>query len=135
MARFGKLVDNVIEYAPSSMTDKQKLYQAGYQPVDDTPIPSDFSEYNYSYIWKENRKRWVKIWVRGSKKPDLRPASEKREVAYQTKYCVSWNEELLTIDQAVKVWYQYTAEGRDMTELSKLIEAEKNKIREEIPDV
>lgn len=134
MARFGKLVDNVIEYAPSSMTDKQELYQAGYQPVDETPAPSDFGEYEYSYIWEEVKKRWVKKWIRGSARPDLRPASEKREEAYQTRPCVSWNDKMLTIDEAVKTWYQYTAEGRDMTELSKLIEAEKAKIREEFPD-
>lgn len=134
MSRFGRVVNNEMEYAPSTLTDKQTLYSQGYQPVEDTNRPSDYADYDYTYEWQDIKKKFVRVWIRGEKKPDLRPNKEKREEAYETRKCISWEGENLTVDEAVKLWYEYTAEGRDMNALTIAIEEAKNKIREEFPD-
>ena len=64
------------------------------------------------------------------------PNSEIREHEYETRKCIEWNGEMLTIDEANKMYWEYMIENRtDITdELQAKIIAAKQAIREEYPD-
>ena len=61
--------------------------------------------------------------------------AELRERAYETEKLVNFENEILTVDEANKKWREYQAEGNTKaTELTVLISAAKNRIREQYPD-
>lgn len=61
--------------------------------------------------------------------------AELRERAYETEKLVNFENEILTVDEANKKWQEYQAEGNTKaTELTALISAAKNRIREQYPD-
>lgn len=61
--------------------------------------------------------------------------AELRERAYETEKLVNFENEILTVDEANKKWQEYQAEGNTKaTELTVLISAAKNRIREQYPD-
>ena len=61
--------------------------------------------------------------------------AELREKAYETEKLVNFENEILTVDEANKKWQEYQAEGNTKaTELTALISAAKNRIREQYPD-
>lgn len=61
--------------------------------------------------------------------------AELREKAYETEKLVNFENEILTVDEANKKWQEYQAEGNTKsTELTVLISAAKNRIREQYPD-
>lgn len=63
------------------------------------------------------------------------PAAKMRERAYEQFKCIEYGEELLTVDEANKLWQEYQAEGsRRAEELTDLIAAAKARIRELYPD-
>lgn len=61
---------------------------------------------------------------------------EKREQAYETERIIEYGDELITVDEANKLWYQYAAEGRSEVtdELTQKIADAKNEIRRMYPD-
>ena len=77
---------------------------------------------------------WIKkegIWIE-----NIIPNSEIREYEYEHRKCIEWNGEMLTIDEANKMYWEYMIENRtDITdELQAKIIAAKQAIREEYPD-
>lgn len=63
------------------------------------------------------------------------PAAQMRENAYETYKCISYENALITVDEANKLWEEYEAEGsRRAEELTDLIAAAKARIRELYPD-
>ena len=63
------------------------------------------------------------------------PAAKRREHAYETLKCITYGDQLLTVDEANKLWQEYEAEGSDRApELTALIAAAKAQIREMYPD-
>lgn len=141
MNRFGKIVNNEVEWAPfDKQQDKQWCYANGYQPTIETPQPADFDEYEYSYSWKDERKTFIKVWSRGEKKPDTREPYIRRKEQYDIKLCVPsfGNEgELLTITAAASQYLYYLAEGNDTVcdYYKRTIAEQKDIIRQEIPDI
>ena len=60
---------------------------------------------------------------------------ELRERAYETEKLISWDDELLTVDEANKRWQEYQAEGNAKAEqLTALIAVAKADIRARYPD-
>lgn len=66
---------------------------------------------------------------------------DKREQCYMTGtydnehyYYVNYDGEQMTVDEANKLWQEYSAEGRDMSTLSAQIQATKNQVRETYVD-
>lgn len=61
---------------------------------------------------------------------------EKREQAYETRACVEYDGQTLTVDAANKLYLAYSAEGQmeRAQELSTLIAVAKAEIRAEFPD-
>lgn len=61
---------------------------------------------------------------------------EKREQAYETRACVEYDGQTLTVDAANKLYLAYSAEGQTARaqELSTLIAVAKAGIRAELPD-
>lgn len=61
---------------------------------------------------------------------------EKREQAYETRACVEYDGQTLTVDAANKLYLAYSAEGQTerAQELSTLIAMAKAEIRTEFPD-
>ena len=61
-----------------------------------------------------------------------------RKHLYETEKNIEWKGELMTVDGANKIWADYAPEGESKAEvraqLSALITAAKNKIREDFPD-
>lgn len=63
------------------------------------------------------------------------PPSEHREKAYETEHNIEWGGEMLTVDEANKLWAAYSAEGNSRAvDLGALIAAAKAEIRERYPD-
>lgn len=61
--------------------------------------------------------------------------SEQRETAYNTQPCVEWDGSMLTVTEAAQKWAYYAAEGNPKAdELTALISAAKQSIREQYPD-
>ena len=61
--------------------------------------------------------------------------AEQRETAYNTKPCVEWDGSMLTVTEAAQKWAYYAAEGNSKAdELTALIAAAKQSIREQYPD-
>ena len=64
-----------------------------------------------------------------------RPASELREQAYRTRKLVKYGDQILTVDEANKLWLEYQAEGSPKAlEISILITNAKTFIRASYPD-
>lgn len=62
-------------------------------------------------------------------------ARELRERAYETRKVITFDGETLTVDEANKRWQEYQAENSEKaSELTALIAAAKEAIREEFPD-
>ena len=60
---------------------------------------------------------------------------ELREKAYETRKVISFEDELMTIDEANKRWQEYQAESNSKaSELTNLIASAKEAIRAEFPD-
>ena len=60
---------------------------------------------------------------------------ELRERVYETEKIISYDGDMLTVDEANRKWQEYQAEGNTKaTELTVLISAAKNRIREQYPD-
>lgn len=59
-----------------------------------------------------------------------------REEAYNTQAIIEWHGEMLTVTQAAQKWQYYAAEGNTAKtdELTALIAAAKQTIREQYPD-
>lgn len=65
-----------------------------------------------------------------------RPASELREQAYRTQKIITYSNEILTVDEANKLWLEYQAEGSSKSfEISILIANAKSSIRARYPDI
>lgn len=63
------------------------------------------------------------------------PPSELREKAYETEHNIEWGGDMLTVDEANKLWAAYSAEGNSRAaDLGALIAAAKAEIRERYPD-
>lgn len=61
---------------------------------------------------------------------------ELRERAYETDKVISYENEMLTVDEANRKWQEYQAEGSvKAVELTQLIATAKASIREQYPDV
>lgn len=62
--------------------------------------------------------------------------AQQREEAYNTQPIIEWDGELLTVTQAAQKWQYYAAEGdtAKAEELTALIAAAKQTIREQYPD-
>lgn len=66
--------------------------------------------------------------------PEPTPA-EKREEAYNTEKLIEWDGKTLTVTEAATLWQYYAAEGSETAdELTALIAAAKQTIREKYPD-
>lgn len=67
--------------------------------------------------------------------PEITPAQQ-REEAYNMQAIIPWDGEMLTVTQAVQLWQYYAAEGNTAKtdELTALIAAAKQTIREQYPD-
>lgn len=63
-------------------------------------------------------------------------AEQQREQAYESSAIISYRGQMITVDQANKLWTEYTAEGDTETSstLQTLIAEAKESIREEYPD-
>lgn len=68
--------------------------------------------------------------------PPPPPASQLREEAYNTQAIIEWHGEMLTVTKAAQQWQYYAAEGNTekTDELTALIAAAKQTIREQYPD-
>lgn len=79
-------------------------------------------------------------WIYNSETHALEPrystSAEKRENAYETEAIIEWQEDNITVDDANRLWSAYTAEGKVAIaqELTALIAAAKQEIREKYPD-
>ena len=64
----------------------------------------------------------------------LTPAQQ-REKAYNTQAIIEWEGQMLTVTRAAQKWQYYAAEGNEKAdELTSLIAAAKQTIREQYPD-
>lgn len=132
MARFGKIENNEVVWAPQELQDnKTQAFLAGYTYVFDAAIPFDSDIYEYTYTWDAEGKYYRKHWHKGE---DKRLPSVRRKEQYNIRKCVEWNGEILTVDEANQIVVDYTCEGRDMTALIELIAEQKEIIRKEFPD-
>lgn len=60
---------------------------------------------------------------------------ELRENAYNTQAVIRWEDKMITVTEAARLWQYYAAEdNKKADELSSLIKQEKNKIRDTYPD-
>lgn len=79
-------------------------------------------------------------WVYNSETRALEPryvtGAELRENAYETEAIIDWQGDKITVDDANRLWYAYTAEGKVAIaqELTALIAGAKQEIREKFPD-
>ena len=146
---YGKLVFDMLEYAPKNAqingtwyipATGEQLLSIGYYEIVDTPYPTDGK--NYQSSWEIQGTQLVKIWTEIPIPPDTRTPAEKREEAYETRLCVVFPEnsnDLITIDNAVKLVYEYSCETTEraaeiVTYLKQQITEQKALIREEFPD-
>lgn len=74
--------------------------------------------------------------VQPTPEPPALTNKEKREQAYETRACVEYDGQTLTVDAANKLYLAYSAEGQTARaqELSTLIAVAKAGIRAELPD-
>ena len=92
------------------------------------------------YLWQEA----IAGGFRLTNVPETQPVQEppeltnkeKREQAYETRACVEYDGQTLTVDAANKLYLAYSAEGQTARahELSTLIAVAKAGIRAELPD-
>lgn len=142
--RYAKFISaEQIEYAPINKIGgpgepsympypEEMLIEDGYKIVEETPCPSDGKQY-YS-IWENQSTTIYQIWV---EVPDTRTQSEKREHAYETEPCIELDEELITVDEAEKIYYQYfleTSKNQFCLDLKNKIQYAKGLIRKKYPD-
>ena len=68
--------------------------------------------------------------------PEPPTPAQLREEAYNTKAIISWDGDMLTVTEASQKWQYYAAEGNTAKtdELTALIAAAKQAIREQYPD-
>lgn len=71
-----------------------------------------------------------------SLQPRYTTGAEKREIAYETEAIIEWQGDIITVDDGNRLWSAYTAEGKVAIaqELTALIAAAKEQIREKYPD-
>ena len=79
--------------------------------------------------------KWTPGEIPAPAESALTPAQQ-REEAYNTQPIIEWDGELLTVTQAAQKWQYYAAEGdtAKAEELTALIAAAKQTIREQYPD-
>lgn len=137
---YGTLVGGELVLAPKNITIGTVTYkpatdaayiQAGYKVVSYSPYPTDGNEYEAYY--EEKTKQIAQKWrlVR-----ELTPA-ERRERAYQSEKCCTYNEIEYTCDELESLYYKYFAEtGKEemCADIKAAITAGKAHIREEYPD-
>lgn len=140
MKQYAKLIDGVLELAPKNVTIGNVTYkpateavyiQLGYKKVSYTPYPSDGN--TYEEYWEEKIKYIYQKWRLVH---ELTPA-ERRERAYQTEKCCTYNEVEYTCDELENLYYKYFAEdGKEdiCSAIKSVITAGKAHIREEYPD-
>lgn len=82
--------------------------------------------------WEPDVENW-EAWKASIPQP--KPASLKEE-AYNTRKCIEWDGEMITVTEAGEKWQYYAAEGNANTcnMLTELISTAKEQIRQEIPD-
>lgn len=62
-------------------------------------------------------------------------AQEKREIAYNTEEVIEWQNKMITVTEAAKLWNYYAAEGSEVADqLTVLIFEAKTDIRRRFPD-
>lgn len=78
---------------------------------------------------------WEPIDIPTPIEPVLTP-KELREKAYETDKIISWDDSMLTVDEAEDLFMKYFAEGKEevYSVLRDLISAAKDYIREQYPD-
>lgn len=147
---YGKLVFSRLEYAPKNAqingtwyipATGEQLISIGYYEIVDTPYPTDGK--NYQGTWEVQGTQLVRVWTEIPDPPDTRTPAEKREHEYETRLCVVFPEnsnELITIDNGVKLVYEYSCETTEVASeivnyLKEQITTQKALIREEFPDV
>ena len=146
---YGKLVGQSLQYAPKNIdidgtwyipASGEQLISQGYYFIVDTPYPIDGK--NYAMSWKIEGTNLIKVWTEIPDPPDTRTPAEKREHEYETRLCVVFPEnsnELITIDEGVKLVYEYSCETTEIaaqivTYLKGQITEQKAIIRQEFPD-
>lgn len=68
-------------------------------------------------------------------KNDIISPEEKRKEAYKTDLIITWENKMITVDEANKIFVEYFAEGNSKSdEIQILIIAAKEEIREKYPD-
>lgn len=132
-----KLIDGTLHYAPKMAkvdnTDfipptEEWLKKNGYKEVEYTEMPQDDNQYASS--WKEEKDKIVQVWTISHKTNNM----ERRERAYETKSCIEYQGETITVDMANKLVIQYEIENIDMTDLKEKIHSAKEEIRAEYPE-
>ena len=96
--------------------------------------PPDFDQEAQKAVW--DGEAWhVEALPEPEPEPDPTP-SQLRENAYNTQAIISFGGEMLTVTQASQKWQYYAAEGNTAKtdELTALIAAAKQTIREQYPD-
>ena len=96
--------------------------------------PPDFDQETQKSVW--NGEVWhIEALPEPEPEPDPTP-SQLRENAYNTQAIISFGGEMLTVTQASQKWQYYAAEGNaaKTDELTALIAAAKQTIREQYPD-
>lgn len=69
---YGKIKDGVLELAPKGIEDEdgtwhippteKMLKDSGYKPIEETPMPEPKENYVYSFEWKEQKSKIVRVW-------------------------------------------------------------------------
>lgn len=143
---YGRLVDNNLEYAPRNVeidntwyipAGEEQFLQAGYYPIENTFYPQDGKIYSSSWELRDNK--IVQVWMEIPEPPDTRIPAEKREEQYETKECIVYNGDVVTIDEAVKLVYEYSCENTEtanelVEDLKEQITTQKAIIRREYPN-
>lgn len=132
-----KLVDGVLNYSPKQVkinnidyippTDEW-LNNNGYKEVEYTEPPQDDNQYTSS--WKETKTKIKQVWNISHKTTNV----ERREREYETRLCIEYQNETITVDIANRKVMQYEAENIDMSELKNKIHEAKETIRAEFPE-
>lgn len=142
--RYAKFISaEQIEYAPINKIGgpgeptytpypEDMLIADGYKIVEETTCPADGKQ--YYFVWENRATTIHQNWVEA---PDTRTPSEKREWAYENEPCVELDGELITVDEAEKIYYQYfleTLKNQFCLDLKNKIQYAKGQIRKKYPD-
>ena len=145
---YGKLINGNLIYAPLNLqidntwyipATKEQYIHENYLEIIDTEQPTPGF---YTYHWEQQNDKIVKVWEKQEDPIDTRTPAQKREQEYQTRLCILFpanSETYITIDDAVKLVYEYSCEETDKAReivqyLKEIITVCKQEIREEYPD-